>query len=566
MLRQQLRFEQQEASRLAELDALKTQFFTNISHEFRTPLTLILGPLTDLKKRFPAESVLNLMERNGHRLLTLINQLLDLSKLEAGQLKNEAEPGDIAAFFRTIASLFGSLADSQAIRFVFEQEPTTYLADFDRDKIEKITTNLLANAFKFTPAGNEVRMMVRYENRPDSQAVVLTVQDTGIGIAPDKVGQIFNRFYQGFVSATANNANRNYTGTGIGLALVKELVAVLNGTITVTSTEGAGSSFVVRLPVAQITALARSHAETAPALGAGVPITEPHYQYANGQTVPVAAPVAGQTAENILLIIDDNADIRAFIRSIFETDYRILEAIDGLDGLEQATACTPDLIICDLMMPRLDGFGFCRAVKTQEATSHIPVVMLTAKATVEDRIEGFDLGADDYLTKPFNRTELRARVMNLAQKQARLQHYFSNLAPTEPHLTTSPDPVREDAFVQKAIAVVERHLPEAGFTVEQFGQQMNMSQSQLVRKLKSLTNQTAVEFIRNRRLMQAAERLRRGDSTVSEVAYAVGFESLSYFTRVFQEKFGVTPSAYPTGRSASPSTASNAGPEPMPIP
>ena len=404
MLRQQLRFEQQEASRLAELDALKTQFFTNISHEFRTPLTLILGPLTDLKKRFPAESVLNLMERNGHRLLTLINQLLDLSKLEAGQLKNEAEPGDIAAFFRTIASLFGSLADSQAIRFVFEQEPTTYLADFDRDKIEKITTNLLANAFKFTPAGNEVRMMVRYENRPDSQAVVLTVQDTGIGIAPDKVGQIFNRFYQGFVSATANNANRNYTGTGIGLALVKELVAVLNGTITVTSTEGAGSSFVVRLPVAQITALARSHAETAPALGAGVPITEPHYQYANGQTVPVAAPVAGQTAENILLIIDDNADIRAFIRSIFETDYRILEAIDGLDGLEQATACTPDLIICDLMMPRLDGFGFCRAVKTQEATSHIPVVMLTAKATVEDRIEGFDLGADDYLTKPFNRT------------------------------------------------------------------------------------------------------------------------------------------------------------------
>ncbi len=549
LLRQQLVFEQQEANRLTELDALKTQFFTNISHEFRTPLTLILGPLADLKKRLPAEPLLTLMERNAHRLLNLINQLLDLSKLEAGRLTSEPEPGDMAAFFRTVASSFGSLADSRGIRFSFEQEPTTYPAQFDRDKVEKIATNLLANAFKFTPAGNAVRMAVAYLNQTDSQVVSLTVQDTGIGIAADKLDQIFNRFYQGFVPTTNTNgsANRNYEGTGIGLALVKELVTVLNGSISVTSTEGQGSTFVVTLPLTKTTVIVPARVATVSPVPVFARVTEEQPQHGSG----LARQTPAETPENSLLIIDDNADIQAYIRSIFEADYHILEAVDGLDGLEQATASTPNIIICDLMMPRLDGFGFCRALKTQPATSHIPVVMLTAKATVEDRVEGFGLGADDYLTKPFNRDELRARVQNLVEKQARLRHYFSNLTTNVPtDARPEKEPVAEDAFVQKAIAVAEQHLPNAGFTVEQFSQQMNMSQSQLVRKLKALTNQTAVEFVRNRRLVRAAELLRQGDDTVSEVAYRVGFESLSYFTRVFHDKFGVIPSAYPTGRSA----------------
>ncbi|MFD2574620.1 ATP-binding protein [Spirosoma soli] len=550
LLEQRLVYEQKEASRLSELDGLKTQFFTNISHEFRTPLTLILGPLTDLTKRLPGEPLLGLMERNGQRLLGLINQLLDLSKLEAGQLKAEPEWGDMAAFFRTLAASFSSLADSRQIRFTFSQNRQECPASFDVDKLEKITTNLLANAFKFTPSGNEVRMSVHYEPSGQPERVKLTIADTGIGIAPEHAAHIFERFYQ-----VDGRSNRAYEGTGIGLALVHELVKVLGGTVDVTSTEGVGTSFVVSLPLDNRQTTRTEPAPTTQAAGSSVVVSfnDEHDNKLEETGVSETRP---NGTENMLLIIDDNADIRGYVKSIFAADYQILEAVDGVDGLEKATASLPDLVICDLMMPRLDGFGFCKVLKSQEATSHIPVVMLTAKAAVEDRIEGFELGADDYLTKPFNRAEIQARVRNLIQQRQRLYQRFARVVPepagamnvvTPGESVEPPQPTllkAEQQFLDRLMAVVVQHIDQVDFTVEDLAEAVNMSRVQLHRKLKALTNSTATGYIRNLRLARAAELLMTGEESVSQVAYAVGFDNLSYFAKVFQERYGVLPSQY----------------------
>ncbi len=550
LLQQQIAFEHKETNRLAELDDLKTRFFTNISHEFRTPLTLILGPLNNRKRKALNEPELDMMERNSNRLMMLINQLLDLSKLEAGELRPEPKPGDLAAFFRTLAASFESLADSRAIRFRFSQNQDRYWATFDRDKLEKITTNLLSNAFKFTPDGNEVRMDVTYLSDDDTGARVrLVLADTGIGIAPDHLPRIFDRFYQRPADASTDRdgkSNRYYEGTGIGLALVQELVKILKGTVAVESTEGqtdgsGGTVFRVELPLSPAAAPAEPQTPWAVSRSVAAP-REP--------SIPASVLVAAKTDEtaNILLIIDDNADIRAYVRSVFETDYQIIEAVDGQQGLEVATQATPNLVICDLMMPRLDGFGFCRALKTAEATSHIPVVMLTAKATLEDRIEGFGLGADDYLTKPFNADELRVRVRNLLDKQERLHQYFGKqpVSASIVSVTVDATPVlsREAIFLQKARQVVEARYADSTFGPDQLSQAMNLSPSQLLRKLKALTGLTAVEFLRQYRLERAAVLLAGRAGTVSEIAYQVGFESLSYFTRTFQEQYSVLPSEY----------------------
>ncbi|GAA4455262.1 hypothetical protein GCM10023189_22910 [Nibrella saemangeumensis] len=540
MLQQKVLYEQKEAGRLAELDALKTQFFTSISHEFRTPLTLILGPLADLRQRAPAEPLLTLMERNARRLLALINQLLDLSKLEAGQLKPAFDQGDITAFFRALAGSFQSLAESRQITFVFTQPEPERWATFDRDKLEKIVTNLLGNAFKFTPAGGEVHLSVQYAPPAETGAMTVIVQDTGIGIRADKLPYIFDRFYQ-----VSGNMQRPYEGTGIGLALVNELVGVLGGTIQVASTEGAGTTFTVSLPLYRTAAPAPMDDEPARRPFSLLDGIEHEEATPAGQPLPAASLTPDGTEDKLLLIIDDNADIRAYLRSIFAPEYRIMEAEDGLDGLEKASALLPDLVICDLMMPRLDGFGFCRSLKTQEATSHIPVVMLTARANEENRIEGFDLGADDYLTKPFNRREIQARVRNLLQQRQRLYEWFTTRLPRTAVPVIPPAPLTaEQQFIDRLTALVEVHLDEPAFSVEALAEAANLSRMQLHRKLKALTNTPATDFIRNIRLARAAELLREGDQSVTQIAYAVGFDSLSYFAKVFQERYGKLPSQY----------------------
>lgn len=538
LLEQRIRYEQKEATRLAELDGLKTQFFTSISHEFRTPLTLILGPLADLRQRLPAEAALGLMERNGQRLLNLINQLLDLSKMEAGQLRIKTEPGDLAAFLRTLASSFSALADSRQIRFSFAQNKDEYWTDFDRDKLEKIVTNLLSNAIKFTPAGKEVRMLIQYPG--EAGPVQLTIQDTGIGIATEHVTHIFNRFYQ-----VDDGRSYGYEGTGIGLALVNELIRVLNGQIGVNSTEGVGTTFTITLPLAAgkvgpLPPSAQTREQASPAefdfRAAEVAITS---------VTPIDDDTTRMATDEVLLIIDDNPDIRAYVRSIFEPDYQVMEAVDGQDGLDKATQTLPDVVICDLMMPRLDGFGFCRALKAQSVTSHIPVVMLTAKATTPDRIEGFELGADDYLTKPFNRVELHARVRNLVQQRQRLYHWFGkDRKENNDQLKPAALPPAEQLFVDRLATAVNQRLDDTTFTVEDLAGAVHLGRVQLHRKLKAVANTTATQFIRDIRLAKAAELLSEGKLSVTQVAYSVGFDNLSYFAKVFQEKYGSLPSQY----------------------
>jgi len=530
---QKLNFSIEQNSRLKELDNLKTSFFANISHEFRTPLTLILSPLKDLRREFPERDIFRLMQQNAERLLALINQLLDLSKLEAGKMDMQLQRSDLAQFLNYLFASFESLGQNKKIIFQYEQSQLSYIADFDQDKIEKIVTNLLSNAFKFTPPNGRVQVRVDYQKTQ----LLLKVQDFGIGIDPQRLPRIFDRFYQ-----ADSGDNRTYEGTGIGLALVKELVQVMKGSIHVESKVGEGSVFTVMLPM-----LEESTAVQGQVTGS---INMPKEQALLVEELPIETPT--NDGKEVLLIVEDNPELRAYIREIFAPHYYLLEASDGQEGLEKAIEELPDVVICDLMMPRLDGFGFCKAMKNNELTNHIPIVMLTAKATLTDRLEGLELGADDYLSKPFDREELQVRVRNLIkQRQILLQKYTKNKASELAQKsqmeeeTALKNRINDEQFMQRCHEVLMQHLGESGFDVERFAETMNVSAVQLRRKLKASTGQGVIEYLRNFRLEKAAEMLANKTETVSEVAYKVGFESLSYFSKMFLEKFGKNPSEWP---------------------
>ncbi|WP_169731822.1 ATP-binding protein [Runella limosa] len=527
---QKLNFSIEQNSRLKELDNLKTSFFANISHEFRTPLTLILSPLKDLRREFPERDIFRVMQQNAERLLALINQLLDLSKLEAGKMDMQLQRSDLAQFLNYLFASFESLGQNKKILFQYEQSQLNYVADFDQDKIEKVVTNLLSNAFKFTPPNGRVQVRVDYQKTQ----LLLKVQDFGIGIDPQRLPRIFDRFYQ-----ADSGDNRTYEGTGIGLALVKELVQVMKGSINVESKVGEGSIFTVMLPMLE--------ESEAPKGQVVVPINMPKEQALLVEELPMENPI--NDGKEVLLIVEDNPELRAYIREIFAPHYDLLEASDGQEGLEKAIEELPDVVICDLMMPRLDGFGFCKAMKNNELTNHIPIIMLTAKATLTDRLEGLELGADDYLSKPFDREELQVRVRNLIkQRQVLLQKYTKNKASELAQKsqveeeTALKNRINDEQFMQHCHEVLMQHLGESGFDVERFAEAMNVSAVQLRRKLKASTGQGVIEYLRNFRLEKAAEMLANKTETVSEVAYKVGFESLSYFSKMFFEKYEKSPS------------------------
>lgn len=528
--------EKLEAEKLQELDTLKTRFFTNISHEFRTPLTLLVGPLADLRKKFPNEDLVQVMQRNVNRLQALINQLLDLSKFDAGELKVETKKGDVSQFFSYIFGSFETLAQNKNLHFNVHQSHRSLDAQFDADKLEKITTNLLSNAFKFTPSNGRVGAEVEYIPKETTIDVILTVSDNGIGIDAQRLPRIFDRFYQ-----VDDTSHRNYEGTGIGLALVKELVEILKGRISVKSEVNKGTTFRVEFALmaspADMTAAEAtfeiSHTDTSISLLLTEAAQEQNLVPADDQPV--------------LLIVEDNPDLRLYLRKIFETQYQIIEANDGQQGLEIALQNVPDMVITDLMMPRLDGFGLCERLKTDERTSHIPVVLLTAKATLTDRLEGLGLGADEYLQKPFNKDELVIRVKNLLQQRRLLREKFSlRLAtlPNEPAVGNEVSQQLDNQFIQRIRAVIDAHLSESNFDVDGLCKELGISRTNLHRKLKALTGTSATEFIRKIRLQRAAQLVQQNTLTVSEIAYQVGFESLSYFSKSFQEEFGMSPSEY----------------------
>jgi len=533
---QELAFTKEQTLRVQELDRLKTRFFTNISHEFRTPLSLLIGPLEEIRQRYPKEGMIPMMQRNVTRLQSLINQLLDLSKLEAGEFKIEARYGDIAVFFGYIFSSFESLAQHQNIHFNVTQSRRSFEAYFDADKLEKIITNLLSNAFKFTPANGRIDMRVFYQTIDGDDWLLLEVEDNGIGIDAERLPQIFDRFYQ-----VDDTAQRKYEGTGIGLALVKELVDLFKGRITVKSEVKQSTVFRVELPLPK----PKNSLNTE-----FLPKITPAYAPNSAEPLQperfAVADLSQDATKPMLLIVEDNPDLRQYLYGLFEPYYQIVEAINGQNGLDLAFELVPDVVVTDLMMPLLDGFGLCQRLKSDQRTSHIPVVLLTAKATLSDRLEGFELGADDYLQKPFNKEELLVRVRNLIQQRAILRQKFSLMEPPMPNPITGAAPENLDnQFIKKAHEIVEGHLGDSSFDVEEFCKEMGMSRTNLHRKLKALTDASTTEFIRTIRLQRAAQLLLQRTHTVSEIAYRVGFESLPYFSKSFQERFGMPPSDYP---------------------
>jgi len=532
-MRNELKLKQVETESLRELDEMKSKFFANISHEFRTPLTMIVGPVeqmleteTDGQRRKKLTS----LRVNAGRLLKLINQLLDLSRLESGKTQLRVARGDFLRFLKGIAMSFDSLAERRQIvlQFRSQEEKVEFL--FDHDAIEKIFNNLISNAFKFTGEGGIVSIDVAINPKGN---VEVTVSDTGIGIPADKVALIFDRFYQVDSSST-----RAYEGTGIGLALVKELIDRHHGTITATSTEGQGSAFTVHLPTADQT-YADDETVTQP-------ITE-HQLERKEDFETVTGPgtedaPAQSEDETIVLVVEDNAEVRAYVCEHLQGLFRVVEAADGEEGVNRALSIIPDLVISDLMMPKKNGYELCLELKSNEKTSHVPVILLTAKAGEEDKLAGLHLGADDYLVKPFSSKELVARVQNLIAIRRKLREHFRQTVILKPSEVTATSIDRE--FLAKALAVVEKYLGDEEFTVEKLGHELAMSRMQLHRKLVALTNQPASTFIRTVRLQRAAALLDQSAGTVSEIAFQAGFGSPAYFTKCFREEFGILPSEY----------------------
>ncbi|WP_159579789.1 hybrid sensor histidine kinase/response regulator transcription factor [Marinoscillum sp. 108] len=545
-LKNQLELKSMEAEKLATIDQMKSRFFANISHEFRTPLTLILGPLKDLiyaSKNTSELDQYHLIKRNADRLNVLINQLLDLSKLEAGSVKLEVEQMDLHAFLRPLFASFSSLAQSKHITFRSIVPEESFEMLFDADKLEKIISNLLFNAFKFTPEGGEVSVSITKDTKRsvksrggEKEYIEIVVKDTGQGIPGDQLETIFDRFYQ-----VDDSHKRAFEGTGIGLALTKELVDLHHGKIAVKSKPGVGSSFTVRLPI--------SLAPLDQGEKAKIPSTRDHppkivYQ---AEEHEVEQEIELHDNENIILIVEDNQDLMKYIKHHFENNERInhpriLEAANGLEGLTMAIEAVPDIIISDLMMPEMDGLELCHQLKNNEKTSHIPVIILTAKADQQSKLEGLEIGADDYIAKPFEAEELILKVANRIEQLVHLKKRFSQFIELGPKKISIKS--IDQRFLEKVQLIIDEHLTESEFDVNSFGQELGMSRSQFYRKLKGLVGQSPNELIRNSKLIRASQLIEQNFGTVAEVAYAVGFNNLSYFTKCFKEKFQKLPSEY----------------------
>jgi len=526
-----------ETEKLHEIDELKSKFFANISHEFRTPLTLILGPIKQIIEQIKdnkTKSELKIVQRNARRLHGMVNQLLDLSKLESGKMKLETSRRNIIPLLKGLVLSFASFTERKRITLNFNSEIEELLVFIDKEKIEKIITNLLSNALKFTPEGGNIDFNVVKR----SEEVMLVIKDSGIGIANERLEKIFDRFYQVDGSHT-----REQEGTGLGLALTKELVELHKGKIEVQSEEGKGSMFIVTLP------LGKNHLSPEEIIEKDIidekglveqPLIEE--EIASKEKI-LETDTAASLNESLLLIVEDNSDVRHYIRTNIEEKYRIIEAINGEDGLKKAIENIPDLIISDVMMPKMDGFEMCTKIRTNEKTSHIPIIMLTAKATSKDKIEGYETGADDYIMKPFNTEELKARIKNLIGMRRKLQEKFSS-DDYPPNIQNKKLRKLDEDFMKNVIAVIEKHIAEEEFTIEEFESEFAMSKSQIYRKLKAITGKSPSLYIRSVRLAKAKSMIESQSGNISEIAYSVGFSSPTYFSKCFKEEFGQSPSDF----------------------
>lgn len=542
--------ERAEAEKLREMDQLKSRFFANISHEFRTPLTLIKGPLQAAEKNLdiyktrevtiPAKYI-RVMRLNADRLLRLVNQLLDLSKLEGGKMHLRAAEGDLGHFVRVVAASFESLADRKQINYRIDLPADPLIAWFDPDKLEKILINLLSNAFKFTKEEGEVSVALE---ETKASEVRIKVSDSGVGISEEELPHIFERFYSSFSPGfSGRRSGIEAGGAGVGLALTKELVELQHGRISVDSKEGEGTTFIVYLPLGKDHLQAE---EMVAAFGVGVKTSvESRAGTFSPKRVPESNSDSSSPLENsnlpIALVVEDNTEVREYILDQLGEGYQLLEAVDGQEGLKKALEKIPDLIISDVMMPEMDGMELCAKIKTDERTSHIPFILLTARAEHADKMTGLEIGADDYLAKPFDADELRVRVRNLIEQSRRLRERFETkvfrLQPKEIAVSSA-----DEVFLRRVMEAVEDNMEDEEFSVEELGRIVGMSRYQLHRKLKALTNKSVSVFIRTIRLERARQLLAQGAGNATEICYWVGFSSPAYFSKCFRDQFAMTPS------------------------
>ncbi|GAB4413458.1 MAG: hypothetical protein OHK0039_20370 [Bacteroidia bacterium] len=512
-----LQQERTEQARLRQLDQLKNRFFTNITHEFRTPLTVIIGMAQILSGNYREKK---LILRNGQNLLRLINQLLDLAKLEAGKLELRLTQVDVVGYVRYLTESFYSMAEEKEIRLTFYAELRELWMDIDEEKLQYIIFNLLSNALKFTPVGGKVILHLKQaEDRLE-----INVQDTGVGISPAQLPYIFDRFYQADDSQT-----RAYEGTGIGLAYTRELIHQLGGEVTVSSEVAAGSTFSLWIPIRR----------EAPQ---GVPQAASLQPTMLDQT-SFSPEAWGSDAQPLVLIVEDNPDLIFYLQSVLVNHYSLKIARNGAEGIAMALELIPDLIISDVIMPQKDGFELCETLKTDQRSSHIPIILLTARATQADKIEGLTRGADSYMAKPFDKEELLVRVEQLIALRRSLQQTYAQ-GQEQASADALQLPAQEHDFLQQLKQRLAPVLGEADFTIPQMAELMGMSQVQLYRKLKALTGQTPSLFLRRMRLDASKALLADPEKNIAEVAYEVGFSDPNYFSKTFHQAFGIPPGEF----------------------
>lgn len=535
---QQLQIQQQEivnqAKQLHEHDQMKIRFLTNISHEFRTPLTLILGPIEKLLTRNLPQDVneqLGLMQRNGFRLLRLINQLLDTSKADSNSLQIYYSKEDLVKFVSDLALSFSSLAQHKKIDFNTFFNIEFCEAYFDKDKLEKIIYNLLSNSFKFTKDGGKIKLsLLLVSKNEEIFNIKIKCEDNGIGIPLDKQDKIFDRFYQ-----VDNMLSRKGEGTGIGLSLVKSIVELLNGSINLKSVPDHGTLFEIDLPIFKNPQFQTTEKNDPETFGY-IPVKK-----IENKEFPNQKRTENKSLENLLLV-EDNREMRSFLKSILKDNFNIVEAENGADGLKEVYNLIPDIIISDIMMPEMNGLEFCKKLKSDYKTSHIPIVLLTAKSDNDYQIEGFDLGADDYILKPFSPNVLLARLKNILELRNALKNRYASSTDTsfvEIELNES-----DAAFLSKIVDIIDANLSNSEFGMEELVKEVGMSRAVLYKKINSLTGMSIGIFIRTIRLKKAAQLLKQGELNVSEVAYETGFNDRVFFSKSFSSFFGVSPKDY----------------------
>jgi signal transduction histidine kinase/DNA-binding response OmpR family regulator len=532
--------DRKEAERIRELDRLKIKFLTNLSHEFRTPISLILGPVDNLLTQEKSEhsfSQLYMIKRNARRLLNLVNQLLDFRKMEEQELKLHETEGELVSFVKEVADSFKDLSERKKIDFEFKSEIDELYTLFDHDKIERILFNLLSNAFKFTLEGGSIFLKLeKIDNQVDQSKtwVSVKVSDTGIGIPEDKKEKIFERFFQNATAASILNQ-----GTGIGLSITKEFVKMHGGSIEVDSEPGSGTTFTIDLPFVPLAAPEKID-QTVPEQAE--PVIESEQVKEPSEEEEETTPFNSRSIMPSILLVEDNDDFRFYLKDNLRLQYKVFEATNGKEGWQKALASHPQLIVSDISMPHMNGIELCRKIKSDKRTSHIPVILLTALTAEEDQLKGLETGANDYITKPFNFEVLNAKIKNLLVLNTTLKSaYTKQIKVVSPEVSIES----EDEKLLKNITIyLEENLTNPQLSVEELSKHLGMSRSSLYSKLLELTGETPVEYIRSVKLEKAAVLLEKSDMNVAQIAYSVGFSTPNYFAKSFKTKYNMLPSEY----------------------